>query len=171
MDRNLGISNDSLDNSLNYLLRTPSRIVSFKKGDVKLYKLSPDEYKKIEESDKESKDLETDFVKRFKQIADKYGILSVDDVYQKFLDFYVKSGSRIFNMDVDANDTKTCYESFKVSCIKQIGGTEQFNSFLKELNEICCNNSFLNRISLASRSLGYTIPKNIRIMYLSGRTT
>ena len=34
MDRNLGISNDSLDNSLNYLLRTPSRIVSFKKGDV-----------------------------------------------------------------------------------------------------------------------------------------
>lgn len=46
MDRNLGISNDSLDNSLNYLLRTPSRIVSFKKGDVKLYKLSPDEYKK-----------------------------------------------------------------------------------------------------------------------------
>ncbi len=154
MDRNLGISNDSLDNSLNYLLRTPSRIVSFKKGDVKLYKLSPDEYKKIEESDKESKDLETDFVKRFKQIADKYGIVSVDDVYQKFLDFYVKSGSRIFNMDVDANDSKTCYESFKVSCIKQIGDTEKFNCFLKELNDICCNNSFLNRISLAKSFFG-----------------
>lgn len=83
----------------------------------------------------------------------------------------MKSGSRIFNMDVDANDSKTCYESFKVSCIKQIGDTEKFNCFLKELNDICCNNSFLNRISLASRSLGYTIPKNIRIMYLNDKTT
>lgn len=155
MDRNLGISNDSLDNSLDFLLRAePSRIVSFKKDNVKMYKLSPDEYEKIEESDKESKDLETDFVERFKQIADKYGIVGVNDVYQHFLDFYVKSGSRIFNMDVDANDTKKSYDSFKASCIKQIGGTELFNNFFKELNEICCNNSFLNRISLAKSFFG-----------------
>lgn len=155
MDRNLGISNDNLDNSINYLLNSnPGRIKAIKKDNEIVYQLSPDENERIEETDKESKDLEKEFLHQFRIIANDYNVDSDELVYQQFLDFYVKSGSRIIDMDGETKDTKKYYEVFKTFCIKHMQNPEEFANFFKELNVICSGNSFLNRICLAKSFLG-----------------